>query len=635
MSWFPGFPTPYPDELLYSVLCRYHLRSGNPGMATTTRELWGRKGVMKSPHLPNNLDVLTRKLPPDSGITAESLILNNTIYPYVRPTLYRERAEALYAILHFGSAAAARTHQKAALSGRKVPLPQTLRYCGACAEEDLRIYGETYWRRLHQLPGVLVCPKHGEPILDSGVFTNATYRYYHPASPTLCNFNKDFPRYSSRMTEQLAALAEDTAWLLAEGSALGFREEMLGRHQHLLVARGFRSPRGQTKYREFRDAVIDYYGEEFLSCIQSCECDVQTSWTTQISRNQTATVQPIHHLLSMRCLSGSPQEYLETNEEPEPFGSAPWPCHNRVCPYYLKDIIPTIEVSWRCGNFKAVFTCPHCGYSYRRGRATPKEQQYEGQVRLVSFGWLWEDTLRDCLLSKKYSINRTRKSMGYPDCTIRKYAKKLNILPDVKTPGKRVYIPPERIMDYDDSRDGNRRRWLELMDDNPEMSRSQLSLKDFRTYKWLRTNDAEWYETSSPKPLLHGIDWTARDAEYLKRLQRGLDELIKQPGRPKWACKSSVANMAGIGNSIYQRLDRLPHSKTFLENHLETKDEWRKRKIRWAVERLKEKEEPLTIHRVREKCGISTRMIARLRPYFDEQIRLGQESECAQDLVTP
>lgn len=34
------FPTPYPDELWYSVLCRYHVRSGNRESATTFRELF-------------------------------------------------------------------------------------------------------------------------------------------------------------------------------------------------------------------------------------------------------------------------------------------------------------------------------------------------------------------------------------------------------------------------------------------------------------------------------------------------------------------------------------------------------------------------------------------------------------------
>ena len=39
------FPTPYPDELWYSVLGRYHVRSGNPNSATTLRELFGAESV--------------------------------------------------------------------------------------------------------------------------------------------------------------------------------------------------------------------------------------------------------------------------------------------------------------------------------------------------------------------------------------------------------------------------------------------------------------------------------------------------------------------------------------------------------------------------------------------------------------
>ena len=50
------FPTPYPDELWYSVLCRYHVRSGNAGSATTFRELFGdRDHAALSTFLPNGV----------------------------------------------------------------------------------------------------------------------------------------------------------------------------------------------------------------------------------------------------------------------------------------------------------------------------------------------------------------------------------------------------------------------------------------------------------------------------------------------------------------------------------------------------------------------------------------------------
>lgn len=31
------FPMPYPDELWYSVICRYHIRSGNPSFKYSIR----------------------------------------------------------------------------------------------------------------------------------------------------------------------------------------------------------------------------------------------------------------------------------------------------------------------------------------------------------------------------------------------------------------------------------------------------------------------------------------------------------------------------------------------------------------------------------------------------------------------
>lgn len=35
------FPTPYPDELWYSVICRYHIHSGNSCAKHTLRQLYG------------------------------------------------------------------------------------------------------------------------------------------------------------------------------------------------------------------------------------------------------------------------------------------------------------------------------------------------------------------------------------------------------------------------------------------------------------------------------------------------------------------------------------------------------------------------------------------------------------------
>ena len=69
------FPSPYPDELLYSVISRYHIRSGNESFRQTHQELFDKSELQPNKIiLPNNLNFLARQLPIGSHLTVESLI---------------------------------------------------------------------------------------------------------------------------------------------------------------------------------------------------------------------------------------------------------------------------------------------------------------------------------------------------------------------------------------------------------------------------------------------------------------------------------------------------------------------------------------------------------------------------------
>lgn len=39
-------------------------------------------------------------------------------------------------------------------------IPEWLQFCPICTESDIQKFGESYWHRLHQVPGVKVCPIH-------------------------------------------------------------------------------------------------------------------------------------------------------------------------------------------------------------------------------------------------------------------------------------------------------------------------------------------------------------------------------------------------------------------------------------------------------------------------------------------
>ena len=148
------FPTPYPDELWYSVLCRYHVRSGNQNSATTFRSLFHNKdhGTF-STFLPDGTITEIAGQVPEGMLNVREIALNHTLFNYTFRFQTLEDKESLL---------------KMALNGRinfpvKLPRPykeKELKCCPLCMKEDLKQYGEAYWHTSHQIPYVSVCQKH-------------------------------------------------------------------------------------------------------------------------------------------------------------------------------------------------------------------------------------------------------------------------------------------------------------------------------------------------------------------------------------------------------------------------------------------------------------------------------------------
>lgn len=149
------FPTPYPDELWYSVLCRYHIRSGNAGSAATFRELLGdRDSAALSTFLPNRTIAKVLKKLPDQFISVEKIALEHTLFKY---TFRCYPLEVKKDILAFTKAGRVDYPVKVSKSYES----KELKSCPVCAREDRMQYGEAYWHVSHQIPYASVCHKHG------------------------------------------------------------------------------------------------------------------------------------------------------------------------------------------------------------------------------------------------------------------------------------------------------------------------------------------------------------------------------------------------------------------------------------------------------------------------------------------
>lgn len=160
-------PAPYPDETWYSIVARYHRKSGNIKSIMTRKDLFGESARKAINPLAMDYTVADyiRLHGPTLG-TAEECFSKYTLAPYQMRYYSKERKEeVLERILSENE-----QEKTSVFTSHMHSRNQTkLRYCPLCLKEDVEKYGESYWHRVHQIWIVDKCYKHGCNLLDSTV----------------------------------------------------------------------------------------------------------------------------------------------------------------------------------------------------------------------------------------------------------------------------------------------------------------------------------------------------------------------------------------------------------------------------------------------------------------------------------
>lgn len=168
-------PEIYPDELVYSWLARYYIKTGYVRYAFVAEELFQKKTVRPDIEFVNQytapaLQAITEKIP------MQRIIEQHTMFPYYGRFLQKERRNQAYTEM---IQTKGNYHNLLPMPKRKGNTDRYLRYCPVCAENDRKQYGEAYWHRIHQLQGVNICPIHKCYLINSAV------RISGKTSPTL------------------------------------------------------------------------------------------------------------------------------------------------------------------------------------------------------------------------------------------------------------------------------------------------------------------------------------------------------------------------------------------------------------------------------------------------------------------
>lgn len=289
----PNLPSPRPDELLYSLIARTAVHVGHWSPKGLLGAIYRDRGTLAIPDIPSSLRLIEQLCREAWDMTLEELAHRHTLYPYYTHFLSTEqRSEVMQRMLGRREY----LHLRLGICASGVRRTPYFRLCPSCAQEDLSEYGETYWRRIHHLPGVVVCAKHGGLLLETAVPYRPIGRHEHVAA---------HPRLLKESKPILATLEpREAALAIAIRSASLLAGEELSRtvdYRPVFRAHGFIGRHGGSA--RFEAAVRALVPAPLLAAMFTADtADNLLRWLDPLRRKPRRNWHPLKHLVAQTVL---------------------------------------------------------------------------------------------------------------------------------------------------------------------------------------------------------------------------------------------------------------------------------------------------------------------------------------------
>lgn len=609
-----AFPDPYPDELLYSVCARYCERVGYRNLLRPLQELFGESVRHVGLDIPGHLGHLVNVLPEGHSYTVKDWIEKHTLFPFYRTFMPEERAIGLeHDMAHETGPGMMR---RAGLGKIRVPRPHFMRFCTQCVVDDRTQVGEPYWHRLHQIPGVLMCPTHGVFLQESKVSA-----WYRQSGRALVSAREAVVRARARGaqtqregSQHLMNLVHDARWILGQSQLVPQLDQIRRRYVSVLIDHGLAYPKGKIKRQRFTEEMRDFYTDEIL---ERLECSLaensDASWLLRLlAPNLTDVVRPpVHHLLLIRFLGHTAESFFQLSPEWHPFGVGPWNCFNPAVEHYRQPVIKECRLVYSTTVGRqpyGIFSC-NCGYSY----ASRDPDQGPGGIRffkVVSFGEAWQTRLRNLWCSSQQSIRRLSQMLGVGTWTLLREARAcgLPVRRPNYTKGRLKSFPKPRErgrqLKLHRHRDRDRKVWLEARKQRPTATYQMLANELGNVCERLRKNDREWLlQHRPPKPTVARrkgptVDWRSIDIQLARKVLEAARSIHHESGKPIRVTVSRICERLQCEFLAPRTLERLPHVHQALHQVTESREQHAVRCLHWAVETVQQRGQALTRSRL-------------------------------------
>ncbi|WP_371365968.1 hypothetical protein SRRS_05250 [Sporomusa rhizae] len=585
------FPTPYPNETVYSILARYFQRLEGFGFNQVMNIIYQSSAVPPD-GLPNDIIKFVSNTPLKHSYTPGEIIDGHTLF-----NLYAVYSgKEMFQELHHSMLSKGKT-DKIAFAGLdydKAKQWNSPRFCLKCAEKDTELYGEPYWHREHQIPGIKVCPHHREITYDveaAGVVDNSGKRRGFVALDASMLDKKytieKFPIASKEFLEKHCRLAIN-AWSVLNCNDIFELESVKQKYQARLMELGYSWEGARKQIERLRMDFSHNYGEAFLKDIGCTIEEGVQNWLIKTLRGKCFR-HPIKQLLVTEFLFGTFEEFQKADLEYKPFGDAPWVCLNPLADHYHKSVIEKCTLK-KSNNIRyGVFSCG-CGFEYTRHIGTVDKYQYR---TILTYGHVFENKVKEISEREHLSEKQVLKKLD-----ISKHLVK-NGLP-IKTRTYNIDIS---------KKEPYRKTVLFLLEKKPNLTRKQIFDEATKEFQWLRKNDREWFEHFMPEASTklpseyRNTNWAELDVAMCGKITSATKNILQQQGKPLRLTKGNLLKIAKAGTIMKYR-GGYPKSLELLKSLVESRSEYQIRCVNWAIEELTNKGETVTEDSIRHMTGI-------------------------------
>lgn len=629
------FPNIYPDELLYSAYSRYYKHTGKGSVKATFLELFGTNNIVSSIHFPSHIDSFINQFKNIDYYTAEDIIFNFTLLPVFYPFLDKERQ--VYSVSNMRGSNGKSLFMKLGVMASSLKSIQTLKYCPECITEDIKLYGEPYFHRSHNIESIYICHKHNRflrthcPICNIPINPKEKFKLT-PLEDKCINGhdlyspNLKFDNFiSSHMDLQYhIAVAKVVNYILNLGiNKLNITiNEIYERYLFKLCKFDLLTPKGSIRQIELKKRFISFYGTSFLKSVNlSFDVNEKYNWIEEMLHKKFKASHPIKHILFIIFLCKNRENEIkellstENNFSINPFGKAPWPCLNPISEHYLKNVVTDCTIT-TCSNTRkpiGTFKCG-CGFIYsRRGPDTNKSDRYK-LGRIKAYGSVWENKLKTTILTDGGSLRSIAQKMKADPVTIKKYAKKLGIAYSWESKSdsnKKIYTNTYKSKtNFDKSVEYSECIENYILSHTKKITITEIRRLYQKEYMYLYRNNkillkSILKECKIPSNINYNtkVNWEERDSKFYSLLSKAINSILSSEKTCR-ITKSKLGKTLGISSLLEHHLEKLPKTKLLIEKSIESIESYQIRRVRTIIEKMIENDEKLIEWKIYRKAGL-------------------------------